>query len=83
LLRELTAGKDSLKVEGSTIREVVENLDALYPGLKERLCDGERLRPSISVVVDGETSALKLRHQLNETSEVHFVVAISGGNLQG
>jgi len=81
LLRELTAGVDSLKIEGSTVREVVENLDALYPGVKERLCDGERLRPSISVVVDGETSTLKLRHQLNEASEVHFVVAISGGNL--
>lgn len=83
LLRELTAGKNTLTVEGDTVREVVENLDALYPGIQERLCDGERLRPSISVVVDGETSALKLRHKLNAGSEVHFVVAISGGYLQG
>lgn len=79
LLRELTDGKSSLTVEGNTVREVVENLDALYPGLKARLCDGERLRPTISVVVDGQVSTLKLRHQLNEGSEVHFVVAISGG----
>lgn len=83
LLRELTAGKNYLTVEGDTVREVVENLEALYPGIRDRLCDGERLRPSISVVVDGETSALKLHHQLNDASEVHFVVAISGGNLQG
>jgi len=79
LLRELTGGKSSLTIHGNTVGEVVENLEALYPGIKERLCDGERLRPSISVVVDGETSALKLRHQLDEASEVHFVVAISGG----
>ena len=81
LLRELTAGKNLLTVEGHTVREVVDNLDARYPGIKERLCDGERLRPTISVVVDGETSARKLRHSLDEASEVHFVVAISGGML--
>jgi hypothetical protein len=48
--------------------------------MRDRLCEGERLRPSISVVVDGHTSALKLRHQLGESSEVHFVISISGGN---
>ena len=81
LLRELTGGKSSLTVHGNTVREVIENLEALHPGIKERLCDGEHLRPSISVVVDGETSTLKLRHQLDEASEVYFVIAISGGML--
>ncbi len=81
LLRELTGGKSSLTVQGNTVREVVDNLDGLYPGIRERLCDGERLRPSFAVVVDGETSTLKLRHKLDEASEVHFVVAISGGTL--
>jgi molybdopterin synthase sulfur carrier subunit len=79
LLRGLTDGKNLLTVEGHTVRDVVDNLDARYPGIKERLCDGERLRPSISVVVDGQVSTLKLRHRLDEVSEVHFVVAISGG----
>ena len=67
-------------MEGDTVRQVIENLEKLYPGLKERLYDGDRLRPSIAIVVDGHTSALKLRHQLKESSEVHFVVSISGGN---
>jgi molybdopterin synthase sulfur carrier subunit len=73
--------KADLPVVGipSLLRDVVDNLDARYPGIKERLCDGERLRPSISVVVDGQVSTLKLRHRLDEVSEVHFVVAISGG----
>lgn len=80
LLRDLTGGQKSLAIEGETVRQVIENLDALFPGIKARLCDGDRLRPSISVVVDGQTSHLKLRQRLNETSEVHFVVVISGGS---
>jgi sulfur-carrier protein len=66
-------------VEGDTIRQVIANLERLYPGIKDRLCDGERLRPSISVVVDGHTSTMKLRHKLTASSEVHFVISISGG----
>jgi len=79
LLRELTNGERTISVEGDTVRDVIRNLEGLHPGIKERLCDGERLRPSISVVVDGDTSTLKLRHRLNESSEVHFVISISGG----
>jgi sulfur-carrier protein len=66
-------------VEGDTVRQVIDHLDQLYPGIKERLCEDDRLRPSISIVVDGHTSALKLRHKLQESSEVHFVISISGG----
>jgi molybdopterin synthase sulfur carrier subunit len=79
LLRDLTQGQRSVSVEGDTVRQVIENLERLYPGIKDRLCDGDRLRPSISIVVDGHTSALKLRHRLYESSEVHFVISISGG----
>jgi sulfur-carrier protein len=79
LLRDLTNGQRSFAVEGDTIRDVIDNLDKLYPGLKERLCDGDRLRPSIAIVVDGRTSTLKLRERLQESSEVHFVISISGG----
>lgn len=79
LLRELTNGQNLISVDGATVREVIDNLESRYPGIKERLCDGRHLHPSISVVVDGQTSALKLRHSLNETSEIYFVIAISGG----
>ena len=79
MLRDLTNGQESLSVEGETVRRVVENLEKEYPGIKERICDGDRLRPSISIVVDGYASTLKLRHRLHEDSEVHFVIAISGG----
>ena len=68
-----------MSVDGETVRQVIENLEKRYPGLQERLCDGERLRPGIAVIVDGNTSSLKLRHRLQESSEIHFVISISGG----
>jgi molybdopterin synthase sulfur carrier subunit len=80
-LRELTNGQKSLSINGDTVRQVIENLESKYPGIKERLCDGENLRSSISIVVDGHTSTLKLRQPLQESSEVHFVISISGGKF--
>ncbi len=78
-IRDLTQGKASVVVSGSTVREAIENLDAQFPGIKDRLCENEKIRPNISVMVNGQVSALKMREKLSETSEVHFVIAISGG----
>ena len=78
-IRNLTQGKASVVVAGSSVHEAIESLEAEYPGVKERLCDEERIRPNISVMVDGQVSHLKMREKLREDSEVHFVIAISGG----
>ena len=78
-LRDLTGGKASVAAVGATIREVIESLESQFPGIKERLCEGDRIRPNISVFVDGQVSHLKMRERLEENSEVHFVIAISGG----
>ena len=78
-LRELTGGKVSVVVSGSSVKEAVDSLDEQYPGVRDRLCEGDKIRPNISVMVDGQTSHLKMREQLEEDSEVHFVIAISGG----
>ncbi len=79
LLRELTGGRHEVEVEGATVREVIDNLEARFPGLRARLLDGDRLRPNLAVVVDGEVSALKLRHKVSADSEIHFMPALSGG----
>jgi molybdopterin synthase sulfur carrier subunit len=79
LWRDLTGGKAHVSVPGETVRQVVENLEARYPGIEARLCEQGRLRPNISVVVDGRASIQKLRQALDDASEVHFIPAISGG----
>ena len=78
-LRDLTEGKTSVTVTGSTVREVIESLEVQFPGIKDRLCENDKVRPNISVFVDGQITHLKIRELLKETSEVHFVIAISGG----
>jgi molybdopterin synthase sulfur carrier subunit len=78
-IRDLTQGKASVVVTGSSVREALESLEREYPGIKERLCDGDKIRPNISVMVNGHVSHLKMREKLTAVSEVHFVIAISGG----
>ena len=78
-IRSLTQEKTSVVVSGSSVREAIESLEAQYPGTKERLCEGDKIRTNISVMVDGQTSHLKMREPLEDDSEVHFLIAISGG----
>ena len=79
LLRDLTGGQETVTVSGETVRQVIEHLDEQYPGVKERLLEGDALRPGIAVFVDGTLSRQRLRHTLAEDSEVHFLPALSGG----
>lgn len=79
LLRDLTGGQDTVRVAGSTVREVIEALDQAYPGVKTRLCEGTGLRRGLAVAVDTELSRQGLKHPVSETSEVHFLPAVSGG----
>ena len=79
LLRELTGGRSQVSVGGASVRQVIDNLDAEHPGIRERLVGGGALRPNISVAVDGDVSPMGLMEPVGEASEVHFVAAITGG----
>ncbi|HEX2033559.1 MAG TPA: MoaD/ThiS family protein [Chloroflexota bacterium] len=82
LMRELTGGQTTVTAAGTTVRQIVDNLEAAYPGIRERLCDGDRLHPSINVSVDGVVGRLGLRQPVGESSEVHFIPAVGGGGRQ-
>ena len=79
LLRELTDGQETVTVPGRTVGEVIQALEERFPGIQERLCQGNRLRPGITVTVDGVLGTKGLREPVAEESEVHFVPAIGGG----
>ena len=82
LMRDITS-QAKVQVAGSTVRQIVDNLEQAYPGLRDRLIENNRLRESISVVVDGEVTPIGLLEKVGEDSEVHFVPAIAGGNIAG
>ena len=80
-LQQLTGGNQQVKVEGSTVRRLINNLEKQYPGIKEFLCDEmeDDLIPGLAVVIDGEVSLLGMLDKVQENSEVHFLPAIGGG----
>jgi molybdopterin synthase sulfur carrier subunit len=80
LLQSLTGGNAQVGVSGSTVREVIDNLEQLYPGIQSRLVENGQLRANISVAVDGEITPLGLLEQVGDGSEIHFVAAIKGGS---
>jgi molybdopterin synthase sulfur carrier subunit len=79
LLRDLTRGEETVRVSGSTVREIIEVLDQRYPGIKDRLCTPFGLRPGIAVAVNSQVATLGLIQPVPKSSEVHFLPAVSGG----
>ncbi len=80
-LQTLTGGNQQVQVEGTTVRRLINNLEAQYPGIKEFLVDEEEddLIAGIAVIIDGEVSQLGMLEKVSENAEVHFLPAISGG----
>jgi molybdopterin converting factor small subunit len=79
LLQPAAGGVSRIEVPGATVRQVIAEIERLHPGLQAKLVEGDRLRPNLSVAVDGEVSPLGLMEPVSPDSEVHFVTAISGG----
>jgi molybdopterin synthase sulfur carrier subunit len=81
-LRKLTQNKDTVSASGSTVLDVINSLEASYPGLRERLCDetGE-LRRFVNVYLNGEDIRFVngLSTGLKEGDEVSIVPAMAGG----
>lgn len=78
MLQNLTGGVSQVRIAGRTVREVVNNLEERFPGVKERLLQAGDFRSDIAVAVDGEI-ALDLTDRVGDDSEVHFIPPISGG----
>ncbi len=79
LMRDLTGQQETIPVVGVSLLEVIDELDAKFPGIKARLCQGHQLRPGLAAVVDGQVARGELTDALHPDSEVHFIPAIGGG----
>jgi molybdopterin synthase sulfur carrier subunit len=79
LLRELTGGVDQVQVEGTTVRGVIRELEAKFPGIAERLLAGDVLKPGLAVAINGAVASQGVLQKVPAGSEVHFLPAIGGG----
>ena len=82
LMQGLTGGQQQLEVPGATVRQIINNLEEAYPGIKDRLVDNNRIKPNITVAIDGEVTPMGMLEKVGENSEVHFLPAIGGGQAQ-
>ena len=78
-MRSLTGGQDVIEAAGHNVRTVIDDLDRQFPGVKNRLCDGDELRPGLSVAIGGSIGALGLRQPVAAGDEIHFLPAVGGG----
>lgn len=82
-LLSLTQGKKEVTAEGATLREVIEDLERQFPGIKERLCDEDgRLRRFINFFVNDEDIRFLEGEEtpLKEGDVISIVPAIAGGS---
>jgi molybdopterin synthase sulfur carrier subunit len=81
-LRKLTKGADSVLVEGSTIRDIIYNLEFGYSGIHERLLTPDNsLRTFINIYINDEDIRFldDLDSIVNPDDEISILPAIAGG----
>ena len=81
-LRRMTNGEAKVELESSNVAELVEKLDASYPGFKDRLVDENGdLRYFVNIYLNGEDVRFLqgLDTSTNSGDEVSIVPAVAGG----
>ena len=79
MLQKMADGAQKVDMQVRNVRQVIERLDELYPGIKDRLLEDGDIAPNIAVAIDGDVAIMGLLQRVGENSEVHFVPAIGGG----
>jgi molybdopterin synthase sulfur carrier subunit len=81
-LRKLTNELDTVEAAGATIGELIDNLDAAFPGLKNRICDETgTIRRFVNIFVNGEDVRFLEENAtpVKDSDEISIVPAIAGG----
>jgi molybdopterin synthase sulfur carrier subunit len=81
-LRQYTQNQSDLQVDASTVQEMLQKLDALFPGLKAFILDeSSGLRRYVNVFVNGKDirSGDGITTKLKEGDQVRIVPAVAGG----
>ena len=81
-LRRMTNGQDKVELQAAALSELIETLEAAYPGIKDRLIDenGE-LRYFVNIYLNGED--VRFLQGLDTAAaagdEISIVPAVAGG----
>jgi molybdopterin synthase sulfur carrier subunit len=68
-----------VEADGSTIADLLDDLNRRYPGIRFRMIDEQdAIRPHMKIFVNGE-QVMGLNIPLQKADEVHILQALSGG----
>jgi len=80
-LRTLTGGAEQVDAEGSTVAQIIENLESHHPGIRERLLDDKGVRRFVNLYLGDEDIRFLdgLETAVKDGDEISIVPAIAGG----
>ena len=81
-LQKLTNNQAEVETNAASIKELIENLEKQFPGIKERLCDESgKVRRFINIYVNEEDIRFLQQDttKLKEGDEISIIPAIAGG----
>lgn len=78
-LRSYTGGAVQVSASGTTIAELLLDLERRHAGMRFRMIDEQdRIRPHIRIFIN-HSEVTTLEQPLAATDEVHLICALSGG----
>jgi len=81
ILRTYTGGEKAVEASGSTLSELIDDLESNHPGIKDRLIEGEDLRRFVNLYVNDEDVRFTggLGTELSDGDQVVVLPAVAGG----
>ncbi|UCF57200.1 MAG: MoaD/ThiS family protein [Deltaproteobacteria bacterium] len=88
-LRGLTNGQKTVEAEGRTVSEVLLDLDAKYPGIRDKLYDKKTLRLLFNIYLNNEDIRvlnrvegryeIDIKNPLRDGDQLSIIPPIAGG----
>jgi molybdopterin synthase sulfur carrier subunit len=81
-LRRVTNGLEKASVDGDNLLQIINSLEAQFPGIRERLCDeAGDLRHFVNIYINGEDVRFLqgLETDTKAGDEISIVPAVAGG----
>jgi molybdopterin converting factor small subunit len=77
-LRGLTLGNRNVEAEGRTVAEILDNLDAKYPGFRDKLYDPKTMRLLINIYLNNKD--IRFLNKAEGRYEIDFDTPVKEGD---
>jgi molybdopterin converting factor small subunit len=82
ILRNYTSGESEVSADGSTLAQVIDDLEGSYPGIKSRILDEQgQIRRFVNVYVGNDDVRFldALQTPTQDGAQVSVIPAVAGG----